>query len=505
MTTFGGAIVGFILQLLVAYYFGAGMETDAYFMAQSTSELISKLLLGGSITAVFIPMFLSRITSGTRHNAWRFAMNVFHVTGGAYLVLIILVALLANQFIRFIAPGFDNDSRVLTVSLLRVLLPSFFFLFIVDLLTSILQSLRKFVLPASLRIVAPTITIVTIILFAASIGIYALALGAVIGSVVQVTMLAFGCKRQGFSYTFVFRLNDPSLHRMFQLVYPFFISMIVTSAAGIVYRILVSDLESGSLSSLKYAEKITQLLTLVFLNSLTVVIYPLLSEKAAQKNMNAMRDTISAAIRLVFFLTVPLIAGITLLRQPLVELVYRHGEFSMHDVQMTSIALLYFVIGLTANGISSVFGHAVLAMQKTRAAVAVTVTSQAFAIALFILLVPTMKHAGLALASSLVPISIAALYFLYLTRYIPKLWLIFKHSLFLKTLLLTVFMIGVVQISLNAVVGYQINRLPSTLLQIVIPTALGIASFFGLAYMWGIQEMNEIMKIVRRRFVMRNS
>src|SRR5688572_24999113 len=93
LTAFGGALVGFVLQLLVAFYFGAGSETDAYFMAISTSEMLSKLLLGGSITAVFVPVFIERLTQGDKKSAWSLALNVLHLTSALFIAATVLLGL----------------------------------------------------------------------------------------------------------------------------------------------------------------------------------------------------------------------------------------------------------------------------------------------------------------------------------------------------------------------------------------------------------------------------
>ncbi|MEX1112799.1 MAG: murein biosynthesis integral membrane protein MurJ [Candidatus Andersenbacteria bacterium] len=497
LAAFGGALVGFVLQLLVAYYFGAGDTTDAFFMAQSTSELLGKLLMGGSITAVFIPMFVERLVRGKKTDAWGLALNILHIMAAVYLVFVALLFLFAEPFVRFIAPGFTGETFDLTVRLLRVLLPSFCFLFLVELATSMLHSLRQFALPALLRIVAPLTSILTIILTVQALGIYSLALGVVIGSALQFTILSQGLRRQGLSYRFIFAPRDPAIVRLLQLVYPFIFSVLATQGAGIAYRMLVSDLDSGSLASLKFAEKITQLLTIMFLSSVTLVIYPLLSEKAGKKDSAGMHDTMASAIRLIFFVTIPLVIGVALLRDPLISFIYQRGSFSAEDAAMTSIALLFLVLGLTTNGISSVFGHAVLALQKTKAAVVVTICSQIVAISLFVLLVPLMQHAGLALASSLVPVSAALLYFLYLRRHVPNMFSIFVHRTYVKTAILAVALAAGIILSLSLVQGLALPSGVSSLASLIIPSIVGSIIFFGGAHLWNVQEMQEVLGIVQ--------
>jgi len=509
-----GSVVGFFLQLLVAFHFGASSNTDAYFMALSTSEMLSKLLLGGSITAVFLPMFVSRLTRGNPAQAWRLALNLLHLTLTAFVVALFLMAIFADPFVSFIAPGFDAPSHALTVKLLLVLLPSFAILYLVELTTSMLQALQRFLVPALLRLISPTVSIITIIALVKTIGIFALALGVVFGSVLQLLLLFATLHRHGFKYKFILDPRDQAIKKLLYLVYPFIFSVLMTQAAGIIYRILVSGLSEGSLSSLKFAEKVTQLLTIVFLNSITMVIYPILSQKAAQRDMAGVRDTIASSIRLITFITVPIIIGVVLLRGPIVSFVYQRGSFSLQDASMTSLALLFLVIGLTTNGISSVFGHATLALQQTRAAVAVTIASQAIAISLFVLLVPSMQHAGLALGSSLVPIAIAILYFLYLTRFISRLYQVFIHPTFIKTFVLTALMAGILWAIIPLTQNLtSINQL-SLILQLLIPTLIGATFFFTGAYFWRIPEMHDLLAIAQQklsrlpylnRFIIHNS
>lgn len=495
----GGAIIGFFLQQLVAYFFGAGSDTDAFFMAQSTSELLGKLLLGGSVTAVFLPFFVERITRGERDAAWQLGLNVLHIMTALFIGLMLLLAIFTRPFINFIAPGFDPTTTGVTVFLLRLLLPSFLFLFLVDMATAMLHSLQHFAMPALLRIVAPLTSIISILLFVHTLGIYSLALGVVVGSVIQLGLLFFTLQRKGFAYYFVFAPRHPTIKRLLLLLYPFIFSVLVTQAAGIVYRILVSDLATGSLSALKFAEKITQLLAIMFLNSITFVIFPLLSAKASTKDFVGMRETMAAAIRLIVFVTLPIMVGVVFLRDPLIALIYQYGSFSAESAALTSVALLFLVIGLTTNGISSVFGHATLALQKTKAAVGVTVASQCIAIILFVLLVPFMGHAGLALASSLVPLSITLFYFLYLKRFIPNLASVFFHRTYAKTIILTLIMGGLVVASLAVLHQFALPIVAGRLLKVIVPTLIGATAYAAGAYLWNIPEMNDVLALIQQK------
>lgn len=499
LTAFGGALIGFVLQLLVAYYFGASGATDAFFMASSLSELLTKLLMGGSITAVFLPMFVQYLAQNERARAWDLALNVLHIATILFAVLLVLVGAFARPLVSFIAPGFDAATQALTVLLLYVLLPSFLFFFLVDLLIAMLHALQRFTIPALLRLITPLVSVVCVLLLQRSLGIYALAIGVVIGAALQVVVVASGLFTQGFRYHWQLNPRDPNFKRLVYLVYPFIFSMLVTQAAGITYRVLVSDLSTGSLSAIKYAEKITQLLTIIFISSITTVVYPRLAHAVGKLDFEGVLTTLAYALRLLLLLTVPLWIGASMLHEPIINLVYGHGSFTNEAVALTGQALLFLSISLWTNAISSLLGHAVLALQRTRAAVAVTVASHAVAVMLFVLLVPRMQVAGLALASSLVPLSSALLYYIHLYPLLPGAYRIFWQGTLLKIAVLAVGL-ALFLWAWQQWVPVTTKAFNATVLQLLLPAGFGALLFFAGAYVWRLEEMRDLINLFTKRF-----
>jgi putative peptidoglycan lipid II flippase len=175
-----------------------------------------------------------------------------------------------------------------------------------------------------------------------------------------------------------------------------------------------------------------------------------------------------------------------LLARPLIEVAYMRGSFSPEAAALTTSAFFFLIIGLITNSISSILGHATLAFQKTKAAVMVTIASQITAIALFYLLTPAMDVAGLALASALVPLSSALLYFVYLKRFVPSLWLAFKHPMFARTIFITFVM------SIVVIITHSLTLNTNAYLQLFLPTILGGTVFLTGAYLWKIEEMQTV-------------
>ncbi|TSC63674.1 MAG: virulence factor, partial [Parcubacteria group bacterium Gr01-1014_106] len=244
----------FALSLAIAATFGAGRTTDAYFMATSTAELLAKILLGGAVTSVLLPYFVAYLAKGNPARAWALFSSLFSLAVVAFLVFGTTLQVFANGLVAFIAPGFSEETRLLTIVLLRLVFPAYLLSFLADLAMVPLHAQGRFGLPALSRLVVPVITLLAFLAFAGRIGISVLAIGTLIGTAVQLVLLLLALSRVG--YTPTTRLWNPDLKRILFLTLPFILSILAAQGAGIVYRIFVSMEPEGSLASLKFSERI---------------------------------------------------------------------------------------------------------------------------------------------------------------------------------------------------------------------------------------------------------
>jgi putative peptidoglycan lipid II flippase len=312
--------------------------------------------------------------------------------------------------VSFIAPGFSPEIHLTTVHLLRIMLPGFFFLLLSDLLIAILHSFRIFGIPAATRVIPPAVTLACVLLLAPRYGVTTLAIGTLLGATINMALLCIALIRAGYVYEPVFSLRDPDVRRVIRLVAPFVLSVLAAQGAGIIYRMIVSHFPEGSLSALKFGEKIFQVTNTLFLGSITTIAFPAFSRAVAARAWDEVRSTMRQAIRVMAFFGVPLMISIALLRTPLVRLLYERGSFTPEDTAATAAVLGLFLIGLIANGVSSLLGHLALALKVTRTSVLVTIGAQICSIAMFMLFAPRMGIRGLALASALGPFVLTLLY-----------------------------------------------------------------------------------------------
>ncbi len=495
LSTFAALIAGFLLQLSIAYKFGAGSGTDAYFMAQGTSELLAKILLGGSITSVFLPIFVEYLQGNQQERAWRLGNNLFHVSALAFVIVLTVLEIFTDQIVYFIAPGFSTETHVITVFLLRLMLPAFFFTMLMDLAASILNSLHVFGVPAFCRLVSPLISFVLVITLANRFGIYTLGFGTLIGGTIQLAIVLYALKGVGFKYRPILSLTDPDLRRVFVLVSPFILSILAAQAAGVVYRIIVSHFPEGSLSAIKFGDKLSQMTNSLFLTNIVTVSFPAFSRAVASGIQEEIVKTTKQAFRIMIFFGIPLTIGIILLRTNVVRVLYQRGSFTAEDAGMTSAVLGILLFGLLANGLSSLLGHLALAMKVTRVSVIVTIATQILSIGLFAFLGPRFGIKGLAMGSAISPFILVTLYAIALTKRIPTLWKIFADLSLIK-----IFICGVT-LFVGSYAARQVTTeyfpgLFGDLFTIACTALLGLTAYLATAFTLRVPELNTMKEIM---------
>ncbi len=421
----GVSILTFFLGVATAATFGAGGATDAYFMAASTAELLSKLLLGGALTSVLLPTFVGHLTRNDPERAARLCSGLFTLALVAFVVFGGALELLAAPLLQFLAPGFSAETRMLATVLLRVVLPAYVFSFLSDIVTVPLHAHRRFGLPAATRMFVPALSLGVLLALTARIGILTLALGTLAGTLLQFGVLFGAVRRAGVRLRLALPWRMPEVWEVVRLTLPFALSILAAYGAGAVYRILVSNEPEGSLASLKFAEKIFQMANVLFLSTVTQVAFPVFSRAVARGVPAEIVARLRTAVRVVLFVGVPITVGIILLREPLVRVLYERGAFTPAASATTALLVPLYMVGLLGNGISSLLGHVALALRQTRLTVAVNVALQAIAASLFVLLVPSFGIAGLALVSGIGPFILTALYLWTLRAHVPRLGTVF--------------------------------------------------------------------------------
>ncbi|MBW1764997.1 MAG: murein biosynthesis integral membrane protein MurJ, partial [Deltaproteobacteria bacterium] len=227
------------------------------------------------------------------------------------------------------------------------------------------------------------------------------ALGVIIGGVLQVIFQLPWIFRSGVSLRPIWMPGHPAVKKIGMLMLPAIFGSAVYQFNQFIGTLLASLLANGSVSWLYYADRLVQFPLGIFAIAISTAALPSLSRQAAEKGLDEFKGTLTHSLRLTFFITIPSMAGLIMLGHPIIKLFFERGVFDAHSTKMTTLALIFYSVGLWAFSGIRIIVSAFYALQDTRTPVKVAVIALAANLILSLLLMGPLDHGGLALALSL--------------------------------------------------------------------------------------------------------
>ncbi|NVL90583.1 MAG: murein biosynthesis integral membrane protein MurJ [Desulfobacterales bacterium] len=398
-------ILGFVRDVIVAWFFGASLAADAFFVAFRIPNLLRRLFAEGSLTISFIPVFTEYLSRNGREEAFRLARSACLLLSIVLAAVAVVGILLSPAIIRVIAPGFFSSPEKfdLTVLLTRIMFPYIFFIGLVALCMGILNALGHFAAPAFAPVLLNLAMISAVLLLSSHLEkpAVALAIGVVVGGSLQLGLQIPFMIRKGFRPSLRGPLYHPGIKRIAVLMTPAVFGAAVYQINIFVGTLLASLLPEGSVSYLYYADRLVQFPLGVFGIALATAILPSLSRQAVLNDMEGLRSSFAYALKMVFFITIPAMTGLIVLKEPIVRLLFQRGAFDAATTRFTTEALFYYALGLWAFSGVRIVVSTFYAIQDTKTPVKIAVISLLVNIVLSISLMGPLRHGGLALATSI--------------------------------------------------------------------------------------------------------
>jgi putative peptidoglycan lipid II flippase len=391
----------------------------------------------------------------------------------------------------------------LTVYLTRIMFPYVFFICLVALCMGILNAMDHFAAPS----LAPVLLNISMIAAIYIVSFYTtskaeriigLSVGVLVGGILQLAFQIPFLIKKGFYFWQKARFFHPELKKIWILMIPAVFGSGVYQINAVVIRLLASMLPEGSVSYLYYSDRLVQFPLGIFAISMGTAVLPSLSRQVASGDTDAVKETFSYALKLVFFIMVPAMVGLIALREPIVRLLFERGEFDPHATRMTATALMYFAMGIWAIGAVRILVPTFYAMQDSKTPVLMAVFYAAANIVLGLILMRPLGHCGLALAMS---ISSVCHFFLLLWALRKKMgplgiWNIIKSIC--KTVVCSSIMgICIWKISLN-VISHESSSFLTLLSGITGSIAAGILIYWLLSFIAKSQELEYLMVTIGR-------
>jgi putative peptidoglycan lipid II flippase len=366
-------ILGLARELIFAALFGGGRALDAFTVAFRIPNLLRDLFAEGALSTAFVTTFSKTIARGGDEAAWRLANKVATMTALVLGALCALGMVFSDSLVGLLAPGFDQDKAALTAHLTRIMFPFILLVSIAALVMGMLNAKNVFGVPA----MASSFFNIGSIIGGLVLGYWldphfgpraliGLAFATVIGGTLQLAVQLPSLARLGYRFRPDLRWRDAGVKAVLLLMGPSVIAASTTQFNVLINSIFASGLEDGAIFWLAAAFRLMQLPLGIFGVALGTVTLPLLSRLVVAGRMDAFRSELARAMRWALLLTLPAMAGLMMLAEPIISVVYQHGKFNAYQAAQAAGALRYYAIGLAGYAALKVLVNAFYALDRRK-------------------------------------------------------------------------------------------------------------------------------------------
>ncbi len=404
-------VLGLVRDIVFARYFGAGGMMDAFVVAFKIPNFLRRLFAEGAFSQAFVPVLSEKRKQGSEQEVRQLNDAVAGTLGGILFLVTIAGVLGAPLLIMLFAPGFvgESDRFELASDMLRITFPYLLLISLTAFAGGILNTYSRFAIPAvtpvflNLSLIAAAIWLSPMM----EVPVTALAWGVLIGGVVQLLFQFPALLKLGMLPRPRFSWHDSGVRKIIKLMIPTLFGASVAQINLLLDLVIASLIAAGSMSWLYYSDRLMEFPLGVFGIALSTVILPKLSGQFAEENHQAFNQTLDWALRLVVLIALPASVGLFLLAEPMLSLLFQRGEFGAHDVDMATVSLMAYSLGLVGFILVKVLINGYFSRQDTRTPVKYGIVAMVANMALNILFVGLMvleeyraPHAGLALATA---------------------------------------------------------------------------------------------------------
>ncbi|MFQ6332608.1 murein biosynthesis integral membrane protein MurJ [Methylophilus sp. 3sh_L] len=405
--TFISRLLGFVRDTLIARIFGAGMATDAFFVAFKIPNLLRRISGEGAFSQAFVPI-LSEYRKQRTPEATRALINHVASLLGLFLVGITIVGMLAAPLIvRLTSPGFVSDPAkfALTTELLRITFPYILFISLVSMAGGVLNAYSKFQVPAFTPVWL-NLSFITAAVFIAPHfhnSVYVLAWAVFVGGIIQLLYQLPYLQQIGMLPRYELNLQDEGVRRILKLMGPAIFGVSVAQISIVLNNIFASFMPTGSVSWLYYADRLMEFPTGVLGAALGTILLPSLSKAHVDKSSAEFSQLLDWGLRLTFMLAIPAAVAMAVLSKPLVASLFYYGKFTPVDVAQTERALIAYSLSLLGLIMVKVLAPGFYARQNVKTPVKIAIFTLVMTQVMNVgfLLFTQLQHAGLALAVGL--------------------------------------------------------------------------------------------------------
>lgn len=349
-------ILGLVRYRLLASYFGDNIHLlDSFIAASIIPDAIFEVLIFGTIALAFIPVFSKYLSRDKLEKAWIFSSTMITIGLLVFIIFASLIIIAADYIAPIVAPGLvsqDPASRLLIARLMRIMIFAQAFFVGSIFLTGILQSFQRFIIPAVASIFYNVGIIISIIFLVPVFGIYAPAIGMILGALLHLVIQLPLAISLGFKFKPSLNFKDKDVREVFTLMWPRSISLGLMRISDVINIALASIVAVGSIVTFTFAQILQLLPISLFAGSIVQAALPYLSVEFNAKRYDQFKKIFIESFHQILFLILPAAAILAILRIPTVRLVFGAREFPWEITVLTGRTLMAFSIGIAAQAVS---------------------------------------------------------------------------------------------------------------------------------------------------------
>jgi len=505
LVTIVSRVLGYFRDQRIVLLLGTTLSADSFVLAYRIPNLFRRLVGEGTVAASFVPVFTTYMRERSKEELWEFANKLFWTLALVLAVITVLGVIFSRQVIAPFPTTVDMGEAI---ALNRIIFPYLFFVALAALGMGILNCFGHFALPASTTVLLN----LSIIAFSTAMvwryfqsPAVSLAVGVLVGGALQFLILIPQMVRRGMRFDFGISFSHPGIRSVARVMFPRFFGLGISQINFFVdtYFAKAARMPRGSLTALYVADRVMELVLGGYAIAVATAILPMMAHHAAANNYEGLKKTLTFAVRIVAYITVPAAMGLMILREPIIRVLFQHGQFVAESTRLTARPLLYYAIGLPALACVKLIVPAFYSARDTKTPVIVASISFVLNIVLNIIFLQFLfrrfQNGGPALATAL------ATFFDFFTLFI-----IFRlryGSLGMLDILRSISNISLCSVIMGAgcmIANYYAKNLlqGAFSIQLMVFTAMILGAtllYVGLTWIFRCPEIEEVYGVAMRR------
>jgi len=392
-------VLGFVRELFIANYYGTSYVTDAYSMGISIPNTVLAGVIGAIATA-YIPVFSQKMVEQGEEEANKFTSQLINIQSLGAMIVCFIGLLFSNQIVAIFAPGYTGETAALTAFYVRIAFIMAILNSIKDTLRSYLEYKGSFLLNVVMGYFQNFFIIAMVILSAMISNPKLIIIGTLLGSIVYFVSHIVLAVKKGFKYSFSFSFGDDT-KEVLRLAIPVFLAGSLGQINAFVDKYLASGLPEGSVSALNYGNNLVSVISTFTCGIIMTILYPRMAKSFAENDVKRVNDLSSRTINVLFVITMPFTVGAMAYSSEIVQVIYERGSFNPESTKLVATAFMYYVSAMIFTAVKSCIDRMFNSLHNTKTSAFISVLSICVNISLNLILVKSMGHAGLALATSI--------------------------------------------------------------------------------------------------------